>query len=98
MQPIRSSRLRDGSKNGTVPIRSSRVVNNLPVVALAQTFRKLCLDFVSDESCIFKERGIEFWDQSAVVRPGSQAAGTRGASDVPRMLLWREDVCVTDAR
>jgi hypothetical protein len=54
--------LRDGIKNGTVPIRSSRVVNNLPVFALTQRFGKLCLDFAVDEIGIFKERGIEVRD------------------------------------
>ncbi len=75
------------------------MVNNLPVFALAQRYRKLCLDFALYEIGNFKERGIELWDQSAVVSLGSQ--NSRELGDIIRMLLWRKDiidVCLTYAR
>ncbi len=55
------------------------------------------LDSAWDEIGILKERHTEFWDQCAVLTLAAKAAGTRGQEDDPRMLLWRDAVCMIDA-
>jgi hypothetical protein len=48
-------------KHGTFTVRSGRVINELPISALAQRFGKLCLNFASNKIRIFKKSCIEFF-------------------------------------